>query len=243
MSRTRVAEVADGIFQLATHIEDIDFGVNQYLVLGEEPLLFHAGMRWLFPQLADAVAGVVPVETLRWVALGHIESDECGAMNQWLAAAPRSTVVQGRIGCMVSIGDLADREPRPLAHGEVLDIGGHRLRWLDTPHVPHAWEAGLLYDETTRTLFCGDLFSQVGPYASTTADDIVESVVADDDEMRSLSLSPTSGRVVRELASLDIDTLALMHGPAFTGDCRQALLALADDFDRRVAAVLGPDSY
>jgi flavorubredoxin len=242
MSGTRVAEVGDGIFQLTTHIEDIDFGVNQYLVLGEEPLLFHAGMRWLFPQLADAVAGVVPVEMLRWVAFGHVESDECGAMNHWLAAAPRSTVVQGQIGCMVSIGDLADREPRPLAHGEVLDIAGHRLRWLDTPHVPHAWEAGLLYDETTRTLFCGDLFSQGGPYAPTTASDIVEPTVADGDAMRSLSLSPTSGRVVRELAALDVDTLALMHGPAFTGDCRQALLALADDFDRRVAAVAVADS-
>lgn len=142
MSGTRLSEVGDGIFRLATHLDDIDFGVNQYLVLGDEPLLFHAGMRWLFPQLAEAVAGVVPVQSLRWVAFGHIEADECGAMNHWLAAAPRSTVVQGQVGCMVSIGDLADREPRALADGEVLDVGGHRLRWIDTPHVPPSSCAG-----------------------------------------------------------------------------------------------------
>jgi flavorubredoxin len=137
---------------------------------------------------------------------------------------------------MVSIGDLADREPRALADGEVLDVGGHRLRWMDTPHVPHAWEAGLLYDETTRTLFCGDLFSQMGDYPPTTTSDVVGPAVAAEDDFRSTSLAPESGAIVRGLAELVPDALALMHGPVFTGDCKGALLALADDFDRRIAA-------
>ena len=138
---------------------------------------------------------------MRWIAFGHIEADECGSMNEWLAAAPQSTVVQGTTGCMVSIGDLADREPRALADGEVIDIGGHRLRWLDTPHVPHAWEAGLLYDETTRTLFTGDLFTQMGAYAPSTTDDIVGPAIAAEDRLPGLVLAPPGDRRPRSVAS------------------------------------------
>lgn len=136
---------------------------------------------------------------------------------------------------MVSVADLADRRPRPLADGEVLDVGGHRLRWIDTPHVPHAWEAGLLYDETTQMLCCGDLFSQWGPYPATTDDDIAARAIADEDSSW-LSLAPSSGDILRRLADLEVGTLAQMHGPAFTGDCRAALLDLADNLDKRVAA-------
>ena len=143
---TRVAEVADGVHEFTTHITEIDFGFNQYLIGGAEPMLFHTGMRGLFPLVSDAVSRVVPLTSLRWLSFGHIEADECGAMNEFLAAAPEATVAQGMTGCMVSINDLADRPPRPLANGETLDIGGHRLRWIDTPHVPHAWEAGVLFD-------------------------------------------------------------------------------------------------
>jgi flavorubredoxin len=235
---TRVTEIADGIFQLSTHLAEIDFGVNQYLVAGEEPALFHTGMRGLFPLVSGAVGRVIDVEALRWVAFGHVEADECGAMNDWLAVAPSATVVQGRVGCMVSVGDLADRPPRALADGETLDTGGHRLRWLDTPHVPHAWEAGLLYDEVTRTLFCGDLFSQVGAYPASTDADIVEPAIVGEDAMPSMSLHPSTGRVIRQLSRLDVDALALMHGPVFTGNCREALVALADDADRRITALV-----
>ena len=135
----------------------------------------------------------------------------------------------------MSITDLADRAPRPLADGEVLDIGGHRMRWIDTPHVPHAWEAGLLYDETTRTLFCGDLFTRTGAYAPTGTDDIMGPAIEAEDIFRSSSLAPASGATLRRLADLDVATLALMHGPAFTGDCHGALLDLADDYDKRIA--------
>jgi flavorubredoxin len=234
---TRVTEVADGVQQLTTHIAEMNFGFNQYLIAGEEPMLFHTGMRGLFSLVSDAISTVVPVTTLRWLAFGHVEADECGSMNEFLSAAPDATVAQGMTGCMVSITDLADRAPRPLASGEVLDIGGHRMRWIDTPHVPHGWEAGLVFDETTGTLFCGDLFTRWGPYPATTTDDVLGPALAADVEadFGSWSLRPDSGAIVRQLAELDITTLALMHGPAFTGDCPAALHGLADAVDTRIA--------
>lgn len=233
---TRLTEVADGVHQLTTHIAEMNFSFNQYLVTGDEPLLFHTGPRQMFPLISDAASRVLPVDRLRWILFGHVESDECGSMNQWLAAAPAATVAQSMTGCMVSVTDLADRAPRPLADGEVLDIGGHRLRWIDTPHVPHAWEAGIIYDETTRTLFCGDLFTQTGSYAPASSEDIVGPAIAAEDIFSASSLAPASGATVRSLAELDVATLALMHGPAFTGDCQAALTDLADDFDRRIVA-------
>jgi len=232
---TRLTEVADGVHQLTTHISEMDFSFNQYLVNGEEPLLFHTGGRGLFPLVSEAVGRVTPMDSLRWLTFGHVEADECGSMNEWLAVAPQATVTQGVIGCMVSLNDLADRPPRPLADGEVLDIGGHRIRWIDMPHVPHAWENGIIYDETTRTLFCGDLFTQMGAYAAAASDDIVGPAITAEDVYHAWSLAPTSSATVRRLAELDIATLALMHGPAYTGDCRAALLDLADNFDKRIA--------
>ena len=234
---TRVTEVADGVHQLSTFV-GAPVGFNQYLIAADQPLLFHTGMREMFPLVSAGVAKVLPVNTLRWISFGHVEADECGSMNDWLAIAPHATVAQGEIGCMVSIADLADRPPQALADGEELDIGGHIVQWFDTPHVPHAWEAGVLYDTTTETLFCGDLFAQFGEYEALSSDDIVgPAVQAEDDAPGSLSLHPSSGTTVRRLAALDIKILALMHGPAFTGDCRSALLHLADDFDRRIAAL------
>jgi flavorubredoxin len=231
---TRVTEIADGIHQLTTYVEPADFSFNQYLVCGDEPVLFHMGQRQMFPLVSGAAARILPLERMRWIACGHVEADECGSINEWLSVAPDATVVQGQVGCMVSLDDLADRPPRALTDGETLDIGGHLLRWIDTPHVPHAWEAGLLYDETTRTLMCGDLFTQTGAYSATTSADIVGPAMAAEDLFRASSLAPSSAGTVRRLAELSVQTLALMHGPAFTGDCREALHGLADDYDRRV---------
>jgi flavorubredoxin len=233
---TRLTEIASGIYQLTTHVDEINFSFNQYLVTGDEPLLFHTGPRQMFPLVSGAVSRVTPIAQMHWITFGHFEADECGSMNDWLAAAPQSTVAQSVIGCMVSLNDFADRAPRPLADGEVLDIGGHRLRWIDTPHVPHGWDAGVLYDETTRTLLCGDLFTQIGAYEASGASDIVGPAIAAEDVFRASSLAPASGPTARRLAALEITTMALMHGPAFTGDCRAALLDLADDFDKRIAA-------
>jgi flavorubredoxin len=234
---TRVTEVAADVYQLTTVVPGAPIAFNQYLLTADEPLLFHTGMRGLFPFVSAAVATILSPESLRWVSFGHLEADESGSMNEWLALAPRATVMQSQIGCMVSIGDLADRAPQPLADGELLDLGGHVVQWFDTPHVPHAWEAGLLYDSTTTTLFCGDLFTRFGAYPASTTDDIVgPAVEAEHSAPGSLSLHPASGVVVRRLAELPVETLALMHGPAFTGDCRAALLDLAGDFDHRVAS-------
>ena len=234
---TRITEVADEVHQLSTFV-GAPVGFNQYLIAADQPLLFHTGMRQIFPLVSAGVSKVLPVETLRWVSFGHVEADESGSMNDWLVIAPHATVAQSEIGCMVSIADLADRPPRPLADGEELDIGGHIVQWYDTPHVPHAWEAGVLYDETTKTLFCGDLFTRFGEYDALSSDDIVgPAVQAEDEAPGSLSLHPSSGATIGRLAALDIETLALMHGPAFTGDCRSALLHLADDFDRRITAL------
>jgi flavorubredoxin len=202
--------------------------------------MFHTGHRSLFPSVSAAVSQVVPAGSMRWITFGHIEADESGSMNDWLAMAPQSTVAQSVIGCMVSLGDLADRPPRALADGEKLDIGGHVMQWFDTPHTPHGWEAGLLYDTTTRTLFCGDLFTRLGEFPALSNDDVVGPAVDAEDTMGgTLSLHPQSGARIRRLAELDVDTLALMHGPAFSGDCRAALLDLADDFDRRAEALRG----
>ena len=235
--QTRVTEVADGVHQLTTVVPDAPVAFNQYLIASTEPLLFHTGMRRLVPSVSAAVSTVLPAASLRWLTFGHVEADESGSMNEWLALAADATVMHGFIGCTVSIGDLADRPPRTLADGETVDIGGHVVQWFDTPHVPHGWEAGVLYDVTTKTLFCGDLFTWHGPYPATTDGDIVGPAVRAEDEMPgSLSLHPSSGAICRRLAELQIDTLAPMHAPAYTGDCNAALRELAHDFDRRTTA-------
>jgi flavorubredoxin len=235
---TRVTEIADGVHQLTTAVPDLPVALNQYLITADEPLLFHAGWRLVFPSASAAVSRVLPVESLRWLSFGHVEADESGAMNDWLALAPDALVAQSQVGCMVSLADLADRPPRPLADGEQFDVGGHVLQWFDTPHVPHAWEAGVLYDATSKTLFCGDLFTRFGEYEPSTDVDIVgPAVEAEDVAPGSLSLHPLSGATVRRLAELEIRTLAPMHAPAYTGDCRQALLDLAGDFERRIDAL------
>jgi flavorubredoxin len=236
---TRVTPIATDTYQLTTVVPGAPVTFNQYLVAADEPLLFHTGMRGIFPSVSAAVATVVAPESLRWIGFGHVEADESGSMNEWLALAPDATVVQGFIGVMVSLGDLADRAPRALADGETLDIGGHTMQWFDTPHVPHGWEAGVMYDATTRTLLCGDLFTRLGEFVASSDDDIVgPAVLAEDTMSGSFSLHPDSGAAIRRLAELEVQTLAPMHAPAFSGDCHEALLALADDFDRRVHALV-----
>jgi flavorubredoxin len=239
---TTVDEIADGIYRLSTWIPDVappaGFTFNQFLVAAEEPLLFHTGPRAMFPLVSEAVASIVPVERLRWITFGHVESDECGSMNQWLAAAPDSQVASSMIGCMVQLNDLADRPPRALANGEVLDLGGKRVRHIDTPHVPHGWEAGVLYEETTGTLLCGDLFTSVGNGPALTAGDIVEPAMAAEAMFQASTLAPSTAAVIRGLGDLEPTTLALMHGSSFNGDCAKALYSLADAY----AALGRPDA-
>lgn len=233
---TRVHEIADGVYRLSTFVPEVSpdgFTFNQFLIRGEEPMLFHAGHRSMFPLISEAVASIVPIESLRWIGFGHVEADESGAMNAWLAAAPNAQVVHGRVACDVSLNDLCDRPPRALADGEVLDLGGKRMRWLDTPHVPHGWEAGCFYEETAETLFCGDLLTHVGDPAPITSADVLGPAIAADEMFGAMSLAPGSGDQLRRLAALGPQTLALMHGSSFAGDGAAALSGLADYCDGR----------
>ncbi|HVL70348.1 MAG TPA: MBL fold metallo-hydrolase [Beijerinckiaceae bacterium] len=239
---TRIAEIADGIFRLSTYVPDIappaGFTFNQFLVLGDEPLMFHTGLRRMFASNRDALSRILPPERLRWIAYGHFEADECGAMNEWLAVAPQATAAQGQTGCLVSLADFADRAPRILADGEVVDLGGgKRVRFIDTPHTPHGWDAGVLYEESTGTLMCGDLFTQLGDGRALTEGDIVGPAVVAEDLFRYSALAPGMGATIRRLSGLAPRTLALMHGPSFAGDGTAALRALADEYDRRTPAM------
>ncbi len=233
---TDVHEIATGIYRLSTHIEPADFTFNQYLIEAEQPLLFHTGMRGLFPSVSAAAARVLPLARLRWISFGHYEADECGSMNHWLAAAPQSRVAFGQIGCMVSVDDQADRPPLALVDDQVLDLGGKRVRYLATPHVPHGWDAGVLYEETTRTLLCGDLFTRDGRTPAISTDDPVGPAFASEDKSRATARTPDTVRTIRRLAQLRPETLALMHGPAYRGDGAAALQALAAGFAERVNA-------
>lgn len=229
-----VDEVADGIFRISTWVPEVSetgFTFNQFLVTGHEPLLFHTGMRALFPLIAEAVAHVIPVESLRWISFGHVEADESGATNMWLDAAPASGVVFGALGCDISLNDMCDRPPRPLADGEVLDIGGHRLRQIATPHVPHGWEAQTLFDETTGTLLCGDLLTQVGHGPALTTGDVLSAALAAEQMFHASTLAPHTGSVLRGLADLEPTTLAVMHGSSFHGDGGQVLRDMADAYE------------
>ncbi len=232
---TRVDEIADSVFRISTYVPDAappaGFTFNQYLIAADEPLLFHCGPRGMFPAVSAAVAKVVALDRLRWISFGHVESDECGSMNAWLAAAPKAQVVHGFTACLVSLNDLADRPPRPLADGEVIDLGARRVRWIDTPHVPHAWESGLMFEETTATLFCGDLFAQLGDGPAIGAADIVPASIVAEEAFHATSLTATTAATVRTLKALAPRRLAVMHGSCFEGDCASALDRLADYYD------------
>lgn len=236
---TQVDEIADGIYRLSTFTDQVagGFTFNQFLVRGDDALLFHTGPRLMFPLVSAALSKVIPPERLRWVSFGHWEADESGALNLWLEAAPDAEVAVGALGTFLSGADQAVRPPRPpLADGEVLDLGGKRVRWLDTPHVPHGWDAGLWFEETTSTLLCGDLGSQVGAAPALTEDDVVGPAAAAEDMFGATCLTANTAPTIRRLAALAPTTLGIMHGSSFRGDGSGALGGLADDYERRFEA-------
>jgi len=239
---TRIDAITPGIWRLSTFVPEIaapiGFTFNQFLVAADEPLLFHCGPRAMFASVSDALAKVMPPSWLRWISFGHLESDECGSMNRWLAIAPQAQVVHGRTACTMSLNDLADRPPRVLADGETLDLGGMRVRWIDTPHVPHAWESGLMFEETTSTLFSGDLFTQMGDGPPLTRASILPAAIATEEELHSTSLAPSIGPTIRALAALAPERLAVMHGSCFEGDCVAELKGLAAYYERALGAAL-----
>jgi flavorubredoxin len=236
--QTRTDEIAEGIYRLSTCVPDAapgGFTFNQFLIAADEPLLFHTGPRRMFPLVARAIERILPLSRLRWIAFGHVESDECGAMNELLAAAPHAEVAHGELGCTVSLDDLCDRPPRRLANGEVLDLGGKRVRHIDTPHVPHNWESRVLFEKTTGTLFCGDLFTAAGDGPALTTDDIVEPALMAEEIFAATALTPVTAPTIRRLADLEPQTLALMHGSSTQTRCKDALLRLADAYADRLA--------
>jgi flavorubredoxin len=229
-SGTNVHEIANGIYRINTPVALPDgqgFSFNQYLIVDDAPLLFHTGPRQLFPLVREAIASVMPIERLRWVAFSHFEADECGSMNLLLAAAPEAQPLCGQIAAMVSMTDQADRAPRALADGERLSLGRHELRWFDTPHVPHGWDAGLLMDSSTSTLFCGDLFTQPGGGAEAlTQSDILGPSEAFRKPLDYFAHAPQTRATLDRLAAERPRTLACMHGSAWTGDGAALLQAL-----------------
>jgi len=230
VSGTNLHEIAPGIYRINTPIEIPAgaFNFNQYLVADDEPLLFHTGPRRLYPLVAEAIGKVLPLSDLRHVAFSHFEADECGALNDFLAAAPAAQPVCGQVAAMVSVNDVADRPARALADGEVLRTGRHAMKWLDAPHVPHGWECGFMMEVTTRTLLCGDLFTQGG----TGAEPLIESdILAPSEAFRRLmdyyAHAPQTRATLERLAREAPRTLACMHGSAWRGDGAALLRALA----------------
>lgn len=228
-SATSIDEIAEGIYRISTPVSHVPggFTFNQYLIADDRPLLFHTGPRRLFPLVCKAVEAVMPPARLRHISFSHVESDECGALNNFLAVAPEAAPLCGRIAALVSIGDIADRAPHALADGESLSLGKHSVRWLDTPHLPHAWECGFLYEECTKTLLCGDLFTQGGDrHPAVTESDILEPSEAFRGHMDYYSHTKNGRSMMEKLAELRPQTLACMHGPAWRGDGGALLRAL-----------------
>jgi flavorubredoxin len=237
-SGTNVHEVAAGIYRINTPVVfpggSGEFNFNQYLIADDEPLLFHTGPRRMFPLVSEAVGKIVPVENLRYFAFSHFEADECGSLNEFLAVAPNAVPVCSRIAAMVSVDDVADRPARPLADGEMLKLGRHQLRWFDTPHLPHAWECGLMMDMTTRTLLCGDLFTQGGKGETPlTESDILGPSEAFRSPMDYYAHSPDTGAMLERLAAERPEVLACMHGSAWRGDGAALLRDLARTLERK----------
>jgi flavorubredoxin len=235
MSGTNVHEVADGIYRINTPVV-VDgaggFSFNQYLIVDDEPLLFHTGLRKMFPLVREAVESILPAVKLRYIAFSHVEADECGSLNEWLEAAPSSVPLCGSVAAMVSINDLADRAPTALADRELLKLGSHSVRWYDTPHLPHAWECGFLMEEQTRTLLCGDLFTQGGAdLPPVTESDILGPSESFRRAMDYFSHTRNARLMLERLASTNPVTLACMHGSAWRGDGGSLLRALADQLD------------
>lgn len=233
LANTSVYEIADGIYRISTPVSSSvvrgGFTFNQFLIVDDDPLLFHTGLHRIFPRVRDAIESAIPISRLRYIGISHFEADECGALNELLAAAPMAVPLCGRVGAQVSINDVADRQARILADEEVLSLGEHSVQWFDTPQLPHAWDCGFLFESHTRTLLCGDLFTQGGAdLPHLTESDILEPSEAFRAKMDYYSHTPNARAMLERLAATKPTTLACMHGSAWKGDGEKLLIALAD---------------
>ena len=239
---TRIDEVAPDLYRISVYAEQFDLQFNHFLVRDEEPLLFHTGMRGMFPQVREALAKVIDPATLRWISWSHFEVDECGALNEWLAVAPKATPVVGVIGAMININDFSNRPPRALAVDERLETGRHRFRFVPTPHLPHGWDCGVMFEETDKVLLCSDLLHQIGDLEPVTSSDItgryrsaVETYQQSPVLMDYVPYTDNTKRQLAKLAALQPRVLAAMHGSTFVGDGESVLLA-CDDILRETLA-------
>lgn len=239
----KVSEIAPGVYRISIYVPEISLQFNHFLVNDDESLLFHTGSRRMFPELRESLASVIDPARLRWISYSHFEADECGALNDWLSIAPHARAVSGLVGVLVNLQDFAAREPRVLGDQDLLVTGKHRFRFISTPHLPHGWDAGVLFDEVDRTLFCSDLFHQSGDAEPVTSNDImgrVRETLIDYQAGPLANYVPytaRTGRILRQLADLNPATLAIMHGSSYAGNCSQALRDLAVVFKE----VLGAD--
>ncbi len=226
----QIDEIASDVFRLSAYVPEFDLQFNHFLIRDEEPLLYHAGMRRMFPALLEAVSTLIRPEALRWISWSHFEVDECGGLNQWLEVAPSAVPACSTVGALVNLNDFADRSPRPLQRGEVINTGQKRFRFHPTPHLPHGWDAGVLFEETEKILFCSDLFHQIGQVEPLTESDCV--LERTRNAMQSYQAGPLmdyvpytchTGRLLGELADFEPAKLAIMHGSSFSGDCATML--------------------
>jgi flavorubredoxin len=231
----RIDEVAPDVYRISVYVPAIDLQFNHFLVRDDEPLLFHTGLRAMFPAVREAVARVIDPATLKWISWSHFEVDECGALNEWLAAAPQATPVCGELGAMINVNDFSNRPPRALKPDEVLATGRHRFRFIPTPHLPHGWDAGVLFEEADRVLLCSDLLHQIGDVEPMTTGDIIgryrhaiETYQASPVLMDYVPYSENTKRQLARLAALQPRTLAAMHGSTFVGDGAAMLVASGD---------------
>jgi len=230
---TTVTEIAPDIFRISTYVPPADLSFNQFLIRDEQPLLYHTGMQRMFPRLREAVATVIDPSSLRWISFSHFEVDECGALNEWLDVAPSAQAVCSLTGVRVNIGDFASRKPRSLDKDEVLVTGKYRFRFYATPHLPHGWDSGMLFEEVSQTLFCSDLFHQNGDLEPVTEANIIDRARQTLISFQAgplpdyMPYTPNTERLLTELAGLKPKTLAIMHGSTYRGDGEKALLELA----------------
>ncbi|MCB9782072.1 MAG: MBL fold metallo-hydrolase [Candidatus Omnitrophica bacterium] len=241
-----ITEIAPNLFRISVYAEAFDLQFNHFLVRDEEPLLYHTGMRQMFPEVREAVAKIIDPSSLRWISWSHFEVDECGALNAWLETAPHAAPVCGVIGGLVNVTDFSDRPPKMLEPGQILETGERRYRFHSTPHLPHGWDAGAMFEETTATLFCSDLLHQAGRMEPITESDVIlertrEAILAQQATplMDYVPYTHNTGRLLGELADFNPKTLAIMHGSSFSGDGGRLLRGL-DPIFREVLGT--PDS-
>jgi len=239
-----ITEIAPDVYRISVLMPEINLQFNHFLVKDDEPLLFHTGLRRMFPEVQEAVRKLIEPAALRWISWSHFESDECGALNDWLALAPHAEPACNMVGALVNVNDFASRPARVLAPGDVLATGTHRFRYVSTPQLPHGWDAGVLFEETQATLLCSDLFHQDGDVAPLVQHSLLDRVAATLSAYQQGPLAgyvpytQNTGRVLRKLSALKPRTLAVMHGSSYAGDCEQELLGLAEVMKR----VLGSES-